>query len=90
MPDEKLARAIRASKRRHILKILCEHNELSVHEIAKKLQITESLASRHLKLLYDLGLLKSYDKCREKFYSLRVVEIKELFKIYDIIVSNLT
>ena len=90
MPDEKLARAIRASKRREILKLLCEKNKVSVHEIADKLKITESSASRHLKLLFDLGFLEFEDKAPEKFYFLRIRELKDFFKIYDEIVSLMT
>ena len=87
MPDEKLARAIRASKRRAILELLSVNNKLSVHEIADKLKITESCASRHLKLLFDLGFLQSEDKSPEKFYYLKIKEIKDFFKIYNEIVS---
>jgi DNA-binding transcriptional ArsR family regulator len=89
MPDEKLARAIRARARREILKILCQKEKLSVHEIAKKLNITESSASKHLKMLYDLGFVNFEDKPPEKFYFLRIKEIKELFRIYDKIVKKM-
>ena len=89
MPDEKLARAIRSSKRREILQILCEQNKVSVHEIADKLKITESSASRHLKLLFDLGFLEFEDKAREKFYSLKIKELKDFFEAYNNIVKKM-
>jgi DNA-binding transcriptional ArsR family regulator len=88
MPDEKLARAIRARVRREMLKILCQE-KASVHEIASKLSITESSASKHLKMLYDLGLLSFEDKPPEKYYSLKIEEIKELFKVYDKVVEKM-
>jgi DNA-binding transcriptional ArsR family regulator len=89
MPDEKLARAIRSRIRRDILQILCQKEKISVHEIASKLDITESSASKHLKLLYDLGFVISENRPPEKFYSLKINEMKELFKIYNKIVEKL-
>ncbi len=83
MSDEKLARAIRARSRRKILKILCGQRSASVHEISEKLGISESLASRHLKLLYDLGLIEQKYEPPERFYSLKIKKLKKLFKAYD-------
>lgn len=89
MPDDKLARAIRDRTRRNILHILCQEKKISVHEIADKLDITESSASKHLKLLYDLGCVGFEVKPPEKFYFLKVKEIKALFKAYDAVVKKL-
>ena len=89
MPDEKLARAIRSKVRRDILHLLYKNNEISVHKIAETLNITESSASKHLKLLYDLGFVDFKNKPPEKFYFLKIKEIKDLFKIYDKIVEKL-
>ncbi len=89
MPDEKLARAIRSRKRRKILQILCENERMSVHEIADELDLTESSASKHLKLLYDLGLVEYEKKPPEKFYFLRIDEIKEMFEIYNLVAEKM-
>ncbi|MBU4284382.1 MAG: helix-turn-helix domain-containing protein [Nanoarchaeota archaeon] len=89
MPDEKLARAIRPRIRRAILQTLCQKEKISVHEMADKLNITESSASKHLKLLYDLGFVSFEDKPPEKFYFLKIKEIKELFMVYDKIIKKL-
>ena len=89
MPDEKLARAIRSKIRRDILHILYDKNKASVHEIAKKLDLSESSASKHLKLLYDLGFVKFENRPPEKFYFLKIKEIRELFTVYDKIVEKL-
>jgi DNA-binding transcriptional ArsR family regulator len=62
---------------------------VSVHEIAHTLKITESSASKHLKLLYDLGLIDYLDKPPEKFYFLRIKEILEFFKAYDKVVKKM-
>ena len=79
MSDEKLARAIRARSRRKMLKFLCEKERASVHEIAEKLKISESLASRHLKMLYDIGLVDNIYDPPQKFYFLKIKELKKLF-----------
>lgn len=87
--DKKLARAIRARSRRKILKILCNKQRASVHEIAKKLNMSESLASRHLKLLYDLRLVDQKYEPPEKFYFLRIKKLKQLFKIYEEVIKEI-
>lgn len=89
MPDEKLARAIRARIRRDMLQALCHKEKISVHEIAERLGITESSASKHLKMLYDLGLVSFENMHPEKFYSIRIREIKELFRAYDKVIKKL-
>jgi len=89
MPDEKLARAIRHKTRRDILHILYKKEKVSVHEVAAELDITESSASKHLKLLYDLGFVDFEEKHPEKFYFLSIKEIRELFKVYDKIVEKM-
>lgn len=87
MPDENIARAIRARIRRDILHLLCRNEKLSVHEIRDKLNVSESTASRHLKMLYDLGLISFEIKAPEKFYFLKIKEIAELLEVYDKIVK---
>jgi DNA-binding transcriptional ArsR family regulator len=89
MPDEKLARAIRAKIRRDILHLLCKNQKMSVHKIRDDLNITESTASRHLKQLYDLGIVEFEMKPPEKFYFLKIEEMKELLTIYDKIVEKM-
>ena len=87
MPDEKIARAIRARIRRDMLHLLCQNEKLSVHEIRDRLNVSESTASRHLKMLYDLGFINFEIKAPEKFYFLKIKEIVELLEIYDKIVK---
>lgn len=82
MPDEKLARALGSKIRRDILHILIK-KELSVHEVAEKFKTSEVNASKHLKKLYDLGLLNTKTKGRERLYSIKILEIKDLIKEYD-------
>ncbi len=89
MPDEKLARAIRSKVRRDILHILSKKPDRPVHLIADELDISESSASKHLKLLYDLGILEFHDMGKERCYSLKVKEMKDLLKVYDLIIKKL-
>ena len=89
MSDEKLARAIRAQVRRDILHLLCQNEKMSVHQIKDKLNVTESTASRHLKQLYDLGTVEFEKDPPEKFYFLKIKEMKEFLVIYDKIVEKM-
>jgi DNA-binding transcriptional ArsR family regulator len=89
MPDEKLARAIRSKIRRKMLFLLCQKEKIPVHEIANILNITESSASKHLKLLYDLGLLGFSDFANEKFYFLKIKEIKNFLEVYNEIAKKI-
>lgn len=89
MPDERLARAIRARIRRQILKEIIKNGKMSVHEVAEKLGISEYSASRHLKLLYDLGLVDFEVRHPEKYYFVRLKTLKDLIEVYDKVVEEL-
>lgn len=80
--EEKLARAIAAHSRRQILRLLAE-KELSVSEVAKRLGMSVSLASRHLKFLLDLGILSVKKNYPNKMYTNRIKEVKVLLNIYE-------
>ena len=89
MPDEKLAKAIHSKVRRDILHLFYSKDKISVHEIADTLKITESSASKNLKLLYYLGFLGYESIHPEKFYYLEIKELRELFDVYDKIVKKM-
>lgn len=89
MPDEKLARAISSRTRRKILHMFYKKEQIAVHEVAGEIGITESSASKHLKLLYDLGFVDYKDKFPEKLYFLKIKEILPFLKLYDKIVEKL-
>jgi len=86
--EERLSRAISAYPRRQILHLLAE-NELTVKEIAQKTNLSVSLASRHLKMLYDLGFLNVRKAYPNKFYSLKIKEIKDLLDSYTKVIEKL-
>ena len=88
MPDEKLARALGSRIRRDILHLLIK-KDLSVHKVAEHLDLSEVNASKHLKKLYDLGLLNTRMQGRERYYSLKIPQIKLLIKEYDKVAAKL-
>ncbi len=89
MPDEKLARALRARVRRRILREIISAGRLSVHEVAERVGISEYSASRHLKLMYDLGILDFEQKHPEKYYFVRLRSLKDLLDSYDRVVEEM-
>ena len=89
MPDERLARALRARVRRDMLREIMRNGRMSVTEVARSLEISEYSASRHLKLLYDLGILDFESKPPEKYYYCRLRSLKELLDAFDKVVKEL-
>lgn len=88
LPEERLARAISASSRRQILRILIKGPK-TVKEISHLSRMSVSLTSRHLKLLYDLGFLDVKIKFPHKFYSLKIKDLKSVLDAYDVVISKL-
>ena len=86
--EERLSRAISASSRRKILRLLVKE-EKTVKEISKLTGMSVSLATRHLKMLYDLGFLNVRIKFPNKFYSLKIKDLKSLLDVYDRVISKL-
>jgi DNA-binding transcriptional ArsR family regulator len=86
--EERLARGISAYSRRQILRLISD-KELTVKDISEKTKMSVSLASRHLKLLYDLGFLKVKVSHPNKFYSLKIKEIIQLLDVYDNVIKKI-
>ncbi len=86
--EEKLSRAISAFSRRQILRLLAD-GDMTVKEIATSTKMSMSLASRHLSMLRDLGILDVKRKHPFKFYSLKIKEIKGLLDIYDKVIQKI-
>ncbi|MBT3813990.1 helix-turn-helix transcriptional regulator [Candidatus Woesearchaeota archaeon] len=86
--EEKLSRAISAFSRRQILRLIAD-TEMTVKDIAESTEMSVSLASRHLKLLYDLGFLNVRKEFPNKFYSLKVKELKGLLELYDKVIKKI-
>lgn len=88
MPDDKLARALGSRVRRDMIHALLK-KELSVHEIAERFEISEVNSSKHLKKLYDLGILDTRVEGRIRYYSIRIRELSSLIRWYDIVASKI-
>jgi len=88
LQEERLSRAISAFSRRQILRLLA-NKELSVKEISQQINQSVSLTSRHLKLLYDLGFLNLRKVSTQKFYSLKIKELRQLLDTYDQVINKL-
>ena len=88
LKEERLSRAISAFSRRQILRLIAD-TEMTVKDIAESTEMSVSLASRHLKLLYDLGFLNVRKEFPNKFYSLKVKELKGLLELYDKVIKKI-
>jgi DNA-binding transcriptional ArsR family regulator len=86
--EEKLSRAISATSRRQILRLISD-KELTVTDIVSATGMSKSLVSRHLTLLNDLGFLKVRKEFPYKYYSLKIKELKELLIVYDRVIKKL-
>ncbi len=86
--EERLARALSAASRREILRLLAE-KEHTVKELASQTGMSMSLASKHLTLLHDLGLVEVRREAIYKHYSLRIKELEELLKAYEKVMEKL-
>jgi DNA-binding transcriptional ArsR family regulator len=90
MADERLARALRTKKRRQILQLLVKKEFISVNEISKSLKMSESLASRHLKMLYDMGLLGYNFEPPEKYYFIKIKSLSKMLLAYQNVVKEMS
>ena len=86
--DEMLSKAISSSSRRNILRLLCK-NPQTVTNISKSMNISTSLASKHLTLLDYLGIVEAEIKFPNKYYSIKLKGIKNLLRVYDILIKEL-
>lgn len=67
--------AIAESRRRHILDLLAE-GEKSVNDIVVELPVSQPQVSKHLKVLKDVGLVKSRTEGRKRLYRLDALALK--------------
>ena len=86
--DDMLSKAISSSSRRNILRLLCK-NPQTVTNISKSMNISTSLASKHLTLLDYLGIVEAEIKFPKKYYSIKLKGIKNLLKIYDRLIKEI-
>ena len=64
-----------ARSRIHILKLLREHDDLTVEDLANRLSITVPTVSRHLQLLRMQNLVTFQQDAQNRYYSVNEGEI---------------
>ncbi len=85
--EKKLSRAISAFSRRQALRLLAQ-KESTVTEVVSYTKMSKSLASRHLKLMYDLGFLSATVQPPFKRYSLKIQRMRTMLEEYDRIIAT--
>ncbi|HXH17615.1 MAG TPA: metalloregulator ArsR/SmtB family transcription factor [Chitinophagales bacterium] len=71
-------RSVSHPLRKRMLKLLDEHKKLTVTEIYIKLRIEQSVASQHLSVLREAGVVKTQREGKFIFYSLNTSRIAEI------------
>jgi DNA-binding transcriptional ArsR family regulator len=69
--------AVAEPRRRQILDLL-SHGERSVNEIAGKLRVRQPQASKHLKVLREVGLVTVREDGPQRFYRLDAAKLKPI------------
>ncbi len=76
-------RAVNHKLRKQIVKLLDEHNKLPVTEIYQKLRLEQSVASQHLAILRNAGIVKTEKEGKFIYYSLNYDRLAELSDIVE-------
>src|SRR3989442_5200481 len=69
--------AIAEPQRRHILALL-KRRERSVNELARALRMTQPRASKHLRVLREVGLVRVREAGRQRVYALDARGLKPI------------
>lgn len=72
-----------------MLWMIVKSQPIPIHEIVRRMCISESLASRHLKLLCDFGLIDFRSKPHEKFCFIKTKTLDHLLKAYEAVVREM-
>ncbi|GEQ06243.1 ArsR family transcriptional regulator [Staphylococcus gallinarum] len=65
----KLLNILQDEKRQQILVLLCREQQLTVNQITELLPISRPAVSHHLKMMYEVGLLRVKQVGLERYYS---------------------
>ncbi len=74
----KIFSALAEPRRYHIVELLREGPQ-TVGEIADRLQIQQPLVSKHLRVLYETGIVEYYAKANRRIYRLRGEPFREFY-----------
>lgn len=69
--------AIAEPRRRHILDVLAD-GEKSVSDIVAELPVSQPQVSKHLKVLKDVGLVRSRSEGRQRLYRIDALALKPI------------
>lgn len=69
--------AIAEPRRRHILDVLAD-GEKSVSDIVAELPVSQPQVSKHLKVLRDVGLVRSRSEGRQRLYRIDALALKPI------------
>jgi DNA-binding transcriptional ArsR family regulator len=75
--NTKILSALAEPSRLHIVELLRD-SPLTVGEIADRLQIRQPQASKHLRVLYEVGIVEFFAEANRRIYKLRSEPFKEL------------
>lgn len=81
-PHSTFFKALSARSRVQILKLLTEHDDLTVDDLASKLSITVPTVSRHLQFMRLLNLVTFEQDAQSRYYSVNEKEITQRFAAF--------
>jgi DNA-binding transcriptional ArsR family regulator len=70
--------AIAQPRRRQIVELLREHEELTAGEVASRFDVTQPAISQHLKVLREAGLVSERPHGTRRYYRLRPEGLEDL------------
>jgi DNA-binding transcriptional ArsR family regulator len=78
-----ILRAINHKLRQQIIKLIDEHEKLTVTELYVKLRLEQSVASQHLAILRKAGYVNTFRDGKFIYYSINTTRIQELNQFTD-------
>lgn len=73
-----ILRALNHKLRQQVIKLLDEHQKMTVTEIYVKLRLEQSVASQHLAILRRAGIVGTRREGKFIFYSINYGRVKEI------------
>ena len=71
-------RALRHTLRQRMLKLIDEHNRITVKDLVAAIQVEQSVTSSHLAILRRAGLVTATNQGRFVYYSINYPKLKEV------------
>ena len=78
-----IARALAHPVRLRIVDVLTDEGEKTVSDLTELLEVGQSSVSKHLRVMYDAGILNFEKRGLNVTYSVRVLCIADLFRCLD-------